>query len=252
MVQDGLPELNAYAELWVLKVRLIASMLLWFACSFGYYGLSLSVGGLGGSIYQSSLANSLLELPSNLAAAVLVEHPAWGRRLTTGAACALGSLFCLLGSFASRGTPQVLAAAFAGKFFVTAAFAIAFLFGAELFPTGSRSSAMGLLSLSARLGGILAPFVPNSPAGQLLFAIPLALSALAMTRLPETYGRALPRSLHDIDFSKETLTPACCRAYQRMDAEEEVDGTEMRRPEGQWQERVGVVDVERGRNTQGS
>ena len=38
---------NAYAELWVLKVRLLASMLLWFACSFGYYGLSLSVGALG-------------------------------------------------------------------------------------------------------------------------------------------------------------------------------------------------------------
>ena len=38
---------NAYGELWVLKVRLLASMLLWFACSFGYYGLSLSVGALG-------------------------------------------------------------------------------------------------------------------------------------------------------------------------------------------------------------
>ena len=30
-----------------------------------------------------------------------------------------------------------MAAAFAGKFFVTAAFAIAFLYGAELFPTES-------------------------------------------------------------------------------------------------------------------
>jgi hypothetical protein len=71
---------NAYAELWVLKVRLLASMMLWFSCSFGYYGLSLSVGALGGSVYDSSFANSLLELPSNLAAAVMVEQKGWGRR----------------------------------------------------------------------------------------------------------------------------------------------------------------------------
>lgn len=35
--QKGLSA-NPYAELWVLKVRLLGQLLLWFACSFGYYG----------------------------------------------------------------------------------------------------------------------------------------------------------------------------------------------------------------------
>ena len=206
--------MNPYAEMWVLKLRLVSSMLLWFACSFGYYGLSLSVGALGGSVYDSSFYNSLLELPSNLAAAVMVEQRGWGRRNSTGVACALGGACCLAASWCTAGTAQLLAAAFAGKFFVTAAFAIAFLYGAELFPTGSRSSAMGLLSLSARLGGMLAPFVPKAASGQLLFALPLLLAALAMTRLPETLGKPMPTWLLDVDVTKESFTPSCCRSYQ--------------------------------------
>ena len=232
------------------QVRMVSSMLLWFASSFAYYGLSLSVGSLGGSVYDGAFYNSLLELPSNVAAAVMVENRAWGRRMSTGLACLIAGACCVVGSMCTPASPHLMAAAFAGKFFVTAAFAIAFLYGAELFPTGSRSSgmpmtvglfwpfirslltrlhtsAMGLLSLSARLGGILAPFVPKSASGQILFALPLLVAALAMTRLPETLGKPLPTSLIDIDLSKESFTPSCCRSYQRMGDEDE-EGAEMK------------------------
>ena len=224
------------------QVRVVSSMLLWFACSFGYYGLSLSVGSLGGSVYEGAFYNSLLELPSNVAAAVMVENRAWGRRMSTAMACLIGGACCVVGSMCAPASSQLMAAAFAGKFFVTAAFAIAFLYGAELFPTGSRSSAMGLLSLSARLGGILAPFVPRSASGQVLLALPLLVAALAMTRLPETLGKPLPTSLIDIDLSKESFTPSCCHSYQRM-GDEDDEGAEMkdRHPErhGERTERQG-------------
>jgi len=76
---------------------------------------------------------------------------------------------------------------------------------------------------AARLGGILAPFVPKSGAGQISFALALAAAGLAMTRLPETRGKPMPTSLAEIDVSvspapldpclfvgrqKESLTPA--------------------------------------------
>ena len=50
-------------------------------------------------------------------------------------------------------------AAFIGKFSVAAAFGILYLYTAELYPTQVRNIGVGMCSLSARLGGIMAPLV---------------------------------------------------------------------------------------------
>ena len=44
-----------------------------------------------------------------------------------------------------------------GKFGVSAAFSIVYIFAAELFPTVVRSSGIGASSFCARIGGIVAP-----------------------------------------------------------------------------------------------
>ena len=44
-----------------------------------------------------------------------------------------------------------------GKFFASSSFALVYMFTAELFPTTIRSSAVGICSLMARIGGISAP-----------------------------------------------------------------------------------------------
>ena len=46
-----------------------------------------------------------------------------------------------------------------GKFGVTCAFAIIYVYAAELFPTVLRSTGMGMCSVMARVGSILAPIV---------------------------------------------------------------------------------------------
>jgi OCT family organic cation transporter-like MFS transporter 4/5 len=46
-----------------------------------------------------------------------------------------------------------------GKFGVTCAFAIIYVFAAELFPTVLRTTGMGMCSVMARVGSILAPIV---------------------------------------------------------------------------------------------
>ncbi len=46
-----------------------------------------------------------------------------------------------------------------GKFFVTMAFAVIYVYAAELYPTVVRSTGMGMSSLMARIGAILAPAV---------------------------------------------------------------------------------------------
>ena len=51
---------------------------------------------------------------------------------------------------------------FSGKFGASGAFAIVYLYTAELFPTSIRSTATGLCSMMARIGGIAAPQVSHS------------------------------------------------------------------------------------------
>ena len=46
-----------------------------------------------------------------------------------------------------------------GKFGATAAFNVAYLYTAEMYPTQIRSTAVGMCSMMSRIGGILAPQV---------------------------------------------------------------------------------------------
>ena len=46
-----------------------------------------------------------------------------------------------------------------GKFAVSTAFALLYVYTSELFPTEARNKGMGISSVLARIGGMLAPFV---------------------------------------------------------------------------------------------
>ena len=46
-----------------------------------------------------------------------------------------------------------------GKFAVSTAFSLLYVYTSELFPTEVRNKGLGVTSVAARIGGILAPFV---------------------------------------------------------------------------------------------
>jgi hypothetical protein len=50
-------------------------------------------------------------------------------------------------------------AALVGKLCLAASFAVVYIHSGEIFPTTIRNSAMGLVSVAARCGGIVAPFI---------------------------------------------------------------------------------------------
>lgn len=57
--------------------------------------------------------------------------------------------------------PVTIALAMLGKVGISAAFAIIYVWSAELYPTVVRNSSMGLCSTSARIGGMVSPYIAD-------------------------------------------------------------------------------------------
>lgn len=55
----------------------------------------------------------------------------------------------------------VITLSLVGKFGIAAAFAIVYVYSAEIFPTDYRSAGIGACSMCARVGGILAPVIAS-------------------------------------------------------------------------------------------
>ncbi|VDN52935.1 unnamed protein product [Dracunculus medinensis] len=105
--------------------------------------------------------------------------------------------------------PWVVAGlAYTGKFGIAASFAVIYIFAGELYPTVVRAIGMGMSSMVAGLGLILAPHVVRL--GDTLKILPLIIMGMASVSagftsllLPETYGASLPQTLQQAeDFGK--------------------------------------------------
>ncbi|XP_031558762.1 organic cation transporter protein-like isoform X2 [Actinia tenebrosa] len=182
--------------------RLALSTLLqcyaWFVNGMVYYGVSMSSGELGGSIYLNFVLTSLVEIPANML--VIDNCNRFGRKKTTIAYFVVGAIACVAVSFIPSGTDDIyyivgrVTGGMLGKMCITVSFNSIYVFSAELFPTMVRNSGMGLMSVVSRVGAATAPFVvqltrinpilPFALMGGLAF-----LASFACWFLPETNGK---------------------------------------------------------------
>jgi OCT family organic cation transporter-like MFS transporter 4/5 len=210
----------------------------WFASSMVYYGLSLSAGSFGGSLYTNSALSSAVEIPGEALGAWLCTKV--GRRTTLLGAYTLGTTACVACAILPAGATSLMAALL-GKFAVAAAFAIIYVYTSELMPTVVRSSAMGLCSTGARIGGVLAPAVvllgaSSDAIPQIVFGGAAALAAAAMLPLPETLGRPMPETLADVSNSAPPAPSAAATTSSTASHELPSDGGQQ----------LGGVSVEMG------
>ena len=115
----------------------------------------MSTTNLSGNPYVSFILSAIVEIPSYIIAVFVVDL--WGRKPFC-AFCLLLSGVCCIPSGYAQGTFQTVLVLI-GKFGASGAFAVIYLYTAELYPTAIRSSALGLCSMMARIGGIAAPQV---------------------------------------------------------------------------------------------
>jgi len=137
----------------------------WFALSFGSYGLMVWIpsifenSGFKLDSYQDAFFVAAANLPGNILSSLLMDRV--GRKAVLAGGMTLASLSALLFAFESNVTLVVLAACSFNMFSIGGWNALDCL-SAESFPTTVRTSAMGALAASGRVGSIVAQFVNGS------------------------------------------------------------------------------------------
>jgi len=182
----------------ILRCRVFVLLFLWCVNAMVYYGLALNAGKLAGSLYVNFAVCSLSDLPSKVVGVILVDLPSVGRRNFISCAMVLAGIACGVCVLTDDST-VVTVAAMIGKSGVAASFALTYVYTAELLPTVVRTGGMGLVSMFARVGGVLAPMIVMLPGDLpfLLFAVASFVAGLVILALPETLGLPLPETVED-------------------------------------------------------
>ncbi|XP_035825787.1 organic cation transporter protein [Aplysia californica] len=194
----------------VVLIRTLVVIFNRFALNMCYYGISLNVEHLSGNLYLSYTLSSVVETVAIIVILCFIKK--FGRKPLYCCSMMLGSLGFLLSAFpiylgSESDQKYSLGLVMVGKFGTSAAFAVMYVYGCELFPTSIRNSAMGISFVVELLGGVVSPYIVDlgkligaeSAAAfpMLVFGAVSFAAALLSLVLPETRNRQLPETVED-------------------------------------------------------
>ncbi|XP_046556207.1 organic cation transporter protein-like [Haliotis rubra] len=197
----------------VMMRRMIIICYNWFAVGMGFYGLSMNVNNLAGSIYLNFFLFITVEAAAYVSCFFLMDRI--GRKLLlcismalTGAACILPLVPVLVSDTPEKWAINILA--IIGNTCASAAMCSVYTFTAELMPTTSRTFGMSMSSVCCRVGSLLSPYIVDLTLhvsgrfGQILpmliFGGITILAALLALLLPETRNKRLPESIKEAEM----------------------------------------------------
>ncbi|XP_043321944.1 solute carrier family 22 member 4 [Cervus canadensis] len=184
----------------------IMSLLLWMLTSVGYFALSLNTPNLHGDPYLNCFFSALIEVPAYIAAWLLLRTLP-RRYVIAGVLFFGGSVLLLIQLVPADYNFLSIGLAMLGKFGVTSAFAMLYVFTAELYPTLVRNMAVGVTSMASRVGSIIAPYFVylgayNRVLPYILMGSLTVLIGIITLFFPESFGRTLPETLEQMQKVK--------------------------------------------------
>ena len=135
----------------VLRLRLFAMSFIFVANSMVYYGLSLNVGALGGSIYWNNFLSGLVDMSSYAFAQVFVDVV--GRNRTLKFCLGLAGVGCLVSGFATGAAKTGVA--LTGRFGISCVLRHHFSVHSRIIPYGRKECSCWYLLDCCEVGGDL-------------------------------------------------------------------------------------------------
>ncbi|XP_053544803.1 solute carrier family 22 member 6-B-like [Bombina bombina] len=175
----------------------------WFSTSFGYYGLAMDLQKFGVSIFLMQVIFGIVDIPAKFVSYFVMTY--LGRRVLQAATLILAGAAILANIFVPSDFPtwRIVVIVF-GKGCLAASFNCVYLYTGEIYPTVIRQSGMGLGTMMARLGGIIAPITLMT--ADYYHHLPLIIygccpiiSGIAACFLPETLGVPLPETIEEVE-----------------------------------------------------
>lgn len=141
----------------ILVIRLVVNISIWFMIKLICFGMTIKSFSLAGNKHVNYIIVSGAEIPAMLISILLMNS--WGRKiplcvslLFTGVACVGTNLIPDSAWLASILVYNI------GKFCVTIALSIFYVYSSEMFPTSLRHTTINVCMCVGMLGATLAPF----------------------------------------------------------------------------------------------
>ncbi|XP_063534941.1 organic cation transporter protein-like [Cydia strobilella] len=171
-----------------LRKNILVMSFAWFTCSYCFYGIAQYISQLTEDIFVNVALSGFFCLISCFIAIPMMRY--MKRRTIVVISNAISGISLLLLAGIPQGIISVVLACI-GVLFSFVVFIVVYLYCTEMFPTVVRNAALGISSMMARLGAMIAPFVCNLRmfdkwAAPVAFGVLPLIAAVLCLLLPET------------------------------------------------------------------
>ncbi|KAK5650491.1 hypothetical protein RI129_001520 [Pyrocoelia pectoralis] len=187
----------------IITKRFINCSICWTICMFCYYGMTFISVNLSSNSYLDFILTILVEIPSSVAAYLLIDRI--GRRYSL----ALGFFVCGVSCLSFICIPEdlywlKLSMYLLGKFGISINVTGLYTLTSEMFPTPLRSSLLSICSTFGRLGVMTAPQLPLlklywEPFPLTLFVSTAFIAGVLSLLFPETMNTTLPDTIKEAE-----------------------------------------------------
>ncbi|KAJ8723268.1 hypothetical protein PYW08_003180 [Mythimna loreyi] len=184
-----------------LRKNIIIMSFAWLVCSYCFYGVTYYISHLTGDVFINVVATGTVCLVGCIICIPLIKFSK--RRSVVVVANILNSLCLFIVGFVPEGKGSVVMGCI-GELLCYIIFIVLYLFCTEMFPTVVRNAAIGICSMMARLGAMIAPFAAGlRPFGKwcapVAFGIFPMIAGFLCLLLPETKDCELMNSIEEAE-----------------------------------------------------